>query len=54
MAIPVKETPVLTGKDALAFEKKIKENEGRKVSSENYQRAMNVFSKVIEVKTADQ
>jgi hypothetical protein len=29
MALPIKETPVLTGKDAIEFIKKMKENETR-------------------------
>jgi hypothetical protein len=34
MATPVKETPVLTGKDALRFEAWMKENETKKISKE--------------------
>jgi hypothetical protein len=46
MARPVKETPVLKGKDALRFEKQIKENETRKVSESEYQRALKTFHSV--------
>lgn len=31
MARPIKDTPVLTGKDAINFELEVKKNEGKKV-----------------------
>jgi len=37
MAKPIKETPILTGGNATRFEKIIKKNEKRKVSTEEYQ-----------------
>lgn len=48
MARPIKETPVLTGKNAEEFEKAIKENESedRKVSRETYERALEVYRSV--------
>lgn len=48
MARPIKETPVLTGKNAKEFEKAIKENEqeDKKVSKEEYERALEVFKSV--------
>jgi hypothetical protein len=46
MARPIKETPVLTGKDAERFEKEIKENENRRVSDSDYQRAIATFQSV--------
>ncbi len=46
MARPIKETPVLKGKDARHFEKEIKRNEARKVSNEKYQRAIDVYRRV--------
>lgn len=46
MARKVKETPVLTGKDAARFEKDIKTNESKKVSTESYQRAQAAFKRV--------
>ena len=46
MAIPVKETPVLKGKDARAFEEKIKQNEQRKIPTEEYERAVAFFRSV--------
>lgn len=45
MALPIKETPILKGKDAREFEKAIKENEDRKISREDYQRAKKLLKK---------
>lgn len=46
MATKVKETPVLTGKDALRFERIIKENETKRVSAEEYERAKAAYRKI--------
>lgn len=46
MARPVKETPILEGKDAREFEKTIKENESRKVTREEYERAEKAFEEI--------
>lgn len=46
MARPIKETPVLEGKDAQRFEKQIKENERRKTPHAEYQRALATFQSV--------
>lgn len=46
MARPVKETPVLKGEDARRFERKAKENETRKVSESEYQRAIKTYHSV--------
>lgn len=46
MARPIKETPVLSGKDAKRFEQQIKENEQRKVPESEYQRAIRTFQSV--------
>jgi hypothetical protein len=46
MARPVKETPVLTGREALQFEKAVKKNENQKVPREQYERAENFFKSV--------
>jgi hypothetical protein len=46
MARPIKETPVLSGKDAKRFEQQIKENEKRKVPESDYQRALKTFNAV--------
>ena len=46
MARPIKETPVLEGKDARRFEKEIERNKGRKVPKEDYLRAVEVFKRI--------
>lgn len=46
MARPIKETPVLTGKDAKRFEEQIKANEARKVPLPDYQKAQKTFATV--------
>ncbi len=48
MATKIKETPVLYGKDAERFDRACKENEAglHKVSSGEYQRAMDVYNSV--------
>lgn len=46
MARPIKETPVLRGKNARDFEKAIKENEKKKVPRADYERALKVFDTV--------
>jgi hypothetical protein len=46
MARPVKETPVLTGKDAARFEEQIKKNENRQVPEPDYQRAVATYRSV--------
>lgn len=46
MATPIKDTPVLTGKDARRFEAWMKENETKRVSPEEYERAMAVYRRV--------
>ncbi|TAL46798.1 MAG: hypothetical protein EPN89_09795 [Methylovulum sp.] len=46
MATPIKDTPVLTGKDARRFEAWMKENEGKKVSPEEYARIKDAGKKM--------
>ena len=46
MAREVRETPILKGADAQRFEKTIKSNEGKKVSSTDYERAMETYNHV--------
>jgi len=46
MANPIKETPLLKGKNARDFDKAIKQNEKRKVSRATYQRALDVYKSV--------
>lgn len=43
MARPIKETPILRGKDAERFNKIIKENESKKVSASDYERAKQAY-----------
>lgn len=43
MARPIKETPVLTGKDAERFSRIIKENENKRVPAADYARAQEAF-----------
>jgi len=43
MATLIKETPVLTGKNAVRFEKMIKRNTKRKISTEDVQRGKNAY-----------
>ncbi len=49
MATPIKETPILRGKDAQRFEKEIEENMQKKVSPEEYQRGIDAYSSLIGV-----
>lgn len=46
MARPIKETPVLKGKNAKEFEKAIKQNENRKVSRATYERALDAYRSI--------
>ena len=46
MARPVKETPVLQGKEARNFERVLKENEQKKVSQADYERAVATFKSI--------
>lgn len=43
MARKVKDTPVLTGKDAILFEKTMRENEKRTITPEEHQRILNAL-----------
>lgn len=43
MARHIKETPVLTGKDAERFSKIIKDNETKKIKPEDYKRAQEAY-----------
>jgi hypothetical protein len=51
MALPIKETPVLTGKDADEFRKRM-ENPGS-VSKEKYERAKEVYDEIEERRIKD-
>ena len=46
MAMPIKETPVLTGKDAARFEQIMKKNSEKKVPRADFDRAKAVFKNV--------
>ncbi len=46
MARPIKETPVLKGKDARRFDEALKKSESRKVSSADYRRAMTTYKSI--------
>lgn len=46
MARKVKETPMLSGKDAENFARAVKENESKKVSRVEYDRAKVIFDRV--------
>ena len=43
MATPIKDTPILTGKDSKRFLKTVKANESKKVDQKDYKRAMKVY-----------
>jgi hypothetical protein len=49
MARPIKETPVLKGKDARRFESNVRNNkqEAAKVSPDKYKRAMRIYKSII-------
>ncbi len=53
MARPIKETPVLHGKNAERFEKDIKANEKKKVSTAEYNRAIENYKKIIKFTRLD-
>lgn len=55
MARPIKETPILTGEDARRFEEAIKENESKKVSSQEYEKTMDSYRRfeVVEPTSVD-
>lgn len=55
MAMSVKDTPILTGKDARKFEDAIKNNEVNKVSSQEYKKTMDSYSRfeVIEPRSVE-
>jgi len=53
MAKEIRETPILTGKDALRFEKAIKANEDRKVSEEEFERGKQAYETFGFAKKAD-
>ena len=46
MAKPIKETPILSGKDAKRFSKIISENKGKRASTAEYKRVMANYNKL--------
>ena len=47
MATPIKETPVLEGKDARRFEEEIKANEGKKIPAEERQQMVDTYNRIM-------
>lgn len=47
MAKPIKETPVLYGKDSDRFLKEVRENENKKISETEYKKAVSTYEKII-------
>jgi hypothetical protein len=47
MAKPIKETPILYGKDSDRFLKEVKENENKKVPAKQYKKAVSAYHKII-------
>ncbi len=45
MATPIKETPILYGKDSDRFLKEVRRNENKKVSKKDYDRAIKTYNK---------
>ncbi len=48
MATPIKETPVLSGKDSERFYEEIRANKSKKVPKKDYDRAMDVYKQMTE------
>ena len=46
MALPIKETPILTGADAKKFEREIKQNKTRKIPKAEYVQAMDNYYRI--------
>jgi len=47
MAKPIKETPILYGKDSDRFLKEVRENENKKVPVKEYKKAVSSFKKIL-------
>lgn len=47
MAKPIKETPILYGKDSDRFLKEVKDNENKKVPAKEYKKAVSSYKKII-------
>lgn len=46
MARKIKETPMLSGKDAERFDRAIKDNRTKKIDQSEYERAKSIFERV--------
>lgn len=46
MAKEIRETPILMGRDAVRFEKMMKDNEKRKVSNDAYERGKRAYEAI--------
>lgn len=51
MANPIKETPILYGKDSDRFLKDVKENETKRISKEEEEASIKLYKKVMEKAT---
>jgi hypothetical protein len=47
MATPIKDTPILSGKDSQRFLKKVKANKSKKVPKKDYKRAIKAYRQMI-------
>lgn len=46
MAMPIKDTPILYGKDSDRFLNEVKKNENKKIPDKDYERAVEIYKKV--------
>jgi len=46
MALPIKETPILTGKDAKKFSQQLSKPDSRPISREDYERAEKIYKQM--------
>jgi len=49
MATKIKGTPVLTGSDAIMFNRLSKENESNRVSKAEYERAHELYKRIVKI-----
>lgn len=47
MSLPIKDTPILYGKESDRFLKEVKENENKKIPEKDYRRASIIYKKVM-------
>ncbi len=53
MAREIKETPILRGKDAQAFEKALEANKSKRVSSDEFNRAKDAYERIMKASHVD-